>query len=114
MVLENGEKVFIVARRFFLQELRRHFVGVVLESTDMVVRVKGYAFVFDDAKNDFVRREEIRTRIFSLTDAGYIINIFPNEAILDDISYKVDENNQRIITDGKTFKMNISEFSARM
>jgi hypothetical protein len=59
-----------------------------------------------------VRREDIRTRIFLLTDAGLIINVLPKEVILEDVSYRVDEKNQRVITDGKTFKMNISEFTA--
>jgi hypothetical protein len=114
MVLENGEKIFIVTRRSFVEDLRRHFVGQVLGSTDMVVRAKGFVFVYDNTKGDFVRREDVRTRVFSLTDAGFIINILPNEASLEDIHYQVDENNQRIITDGKTFKMNASEFGAKM
>ena len=114
MVLEYGEKLFIVTRRLFLQDLRRHFVGEVQVSTDMVARVKGFAFVYDDTNATFKKRDETRTRIFSLTDAGYIINVLPKEAILEDISYQVDEKNQRYITDGKTFKLNVSEFTSRM
>jgi len=113
MILKNGEKVFIIARRLFEKDLRRHFVGQVLESSDMTVRVSGYSFVYDDVNGDFMRREEVRTRIFSLTDAGYVINLLPGEAVLEDISYQTDDKNQRMITDGKTFQMNVSEFSTR-
>lgn len=114
MVLEKGEKVFIITRRLFLQDLRRHFVGEVLETTETAARVKGYVFVYNADNNNFVRRDEIRTRIFSLTDAGFIINILPRQAILDKIRYQVDEKNQGVITDEKTFILNVSEFSARM
>lgn len=114
MTLNTGEKVFIIARRLFEKDLRRHFVGEVLESTDSAARVRGYAFIFDANSGDFVRRDEIRTRIFSLTDAGYIINLLPGEAVIEEISYQTTNNNQRILTDGKTFQMNVSEFSARM
>ncbi len=114
MVLEKGEQVFVVTRRLFLQDLRRHFVGEVLETTETVMRVRGYVYVYDDNHNDFVRRDEVRTRIFSLTDAGYIINIIPSEINLDDLGYELDKNYQRVITDGKTFKMNVSEFSTLM
>ncbi len=114
MVLDIGEKVFIIARRIFEKDLRRHFAGEVLESTDATARVRGYTFVYDDASGNFVRREEVRTRIFSLTDAGYIINLLPDETVIEDVSYQINDKNQRILTDGKTFQMNVSEFSARM
>jgi len=113
MTLKIGEKVFIITLRLIEKDLRRHIVGEVLESTDMTARVRGYAFVYDDASGDFMRREEVRTRIFSLTDAVYIINLLPGETVLEDISYQADDKNQRMITDGKTFQMNVSEFSAR-
>lgn len=114
MTLKNGEKVFIIARRLFEKDLRRHFVGEVLESTETTARLRGYTFVYDDASGDFVRREDLRTRLFSLTDAGYTINLLPGEVVIEDISYQTNEKNQRVITDGKTFQMNVSEFSARM
>ena len=114
MMLKNGEKLFIIARRLFEKDLRRHFVGEVLESTDTTALVRGYAFVYDDASGDFLRREEARTRIFSLTDAVYVINLLPGETVLEDISYQKNAKNQRIITYGNTFQMNVSEFSARM
>jgi hypothetical protein len=88
-------------------------VGEVQESTDTVVRLRGYAFVYDDNSQDFVKRDELRTRIISLTDARCIINLLPVDANLDDIHHQIDDRNQRIITDGKTFQLNVSEFSAR-
>ena len=75
------------------------------------MRVQGYAFVFDDYSKQFVRREDLRTRIFSFTDAGLVIYVLPGEAHIEDIQYVFDENNRRLITDRKTFSMNVSEFS---
>jgi len=114
MVLKNGEIIFIAARRLFDKDLRRLFVGEVLESSETIARVRGYAFVFEDLNNDFVKRDEVRTRIISLTDAVNIINVLPSNAVLEDIRYQVEKGNQRIITDGITFKLNISEFSSRV
>ena len=113
MLLNSGEKVFVITRRTFEGDLRRHFLGEVKESSDFAVRVTGYIFVFDEMSGEFVRRRELRTRIFSLTDAGVIINIFPKSVNIRDITYQVDENNQRVITDGKTFTMNVNEFAIR-
>ena len=114
MILGNGEKVYIITRRNFEGDLRRHFLGEVQMCTDTAVRVQGYAFVYDNRISNFLKRDDLRTRIFSLVDANYVINVLPLETILEDIHYQVSANNQRMITDDKTFNMNISEFSAHL
>ena len=111
-MLREGEKVLVITRRLFEKDLRRHFIGEVQEVSDEVVRVRGYAFVFDEPSSDFVRREDLRTRVFSLIDAGYIINVLPAEVIPEEMRYEVDERNRRKITDGKSFAMIVSEFGA--
>ena len=110
-MLSKGEKVFVITRRLFEGDLRRHFVGEVQEISSFAMRAKGFSFVFDEGTKQFVRREELRIRIFSLIDVGLVINILPEEARLEDIRYIWDEQNRRIITDDTTFSMNISEFS---
>ena len=110
-MINKGEKVFIITRRLFDGDLRRHFVGEVQEVTSVAMRVQGYAFVFDDGTKQFVRREGLRIRIFSLIDAGLVINILPSQVQVEDIRYKWDDENRRIISDEKAFRMNISEFS---
>jgi len=45
-----------------------------------------------------------------LIDAGLVINVLPEEVILEEIRYRRNEKNQCIITDEKSFKMNVSEF----
>ena len=110
-MIATGEKVFVITRRLFDGDLRRHLVGEVKAATDVAMRVQGYSFVFDDVSKQFVRRDDLRTRIVSLIDAGLVIHILPDEVRLEDIQYVWDENNRRIITDQKTFSMNISEFT---
>lgn len=113
MTLAKGEKVHVMTRRKFEGDLRRHFVGEVEEATESVVRLKGFAFIFDEATNEFVRREEQRVRVLPLLDAGLIINVIPRETDLNELRYLTDERNRRVITDGKSFIMNVSEFGAR-
>jgi hypothetical protein len=64
MLFEIGEKIHIMARRRFEQDIRRHFVGTVLASDGTVIRMEGYTFVFDSNKDIFIKRPEKRTRIF--------------------------------------------------
>jgi hypothetical protein len=72
--------------------------------------VQGFAFIFDETVSQFIRRDDLRIRIFPLLDAGIVINVLPVEVNIEDIHYKTDEKN-RNITDDKLFRMNVSEFA---
>jgi len=41
MILEQGEKVHIIERRYFADDPRRHLIGKVAGCTEQSVRVKG-------------------------------------------------------------------------
>ena len=109
-MLSKGEKVFVITRRLFEKDLRRHFVGEVQEVSGGAIRVQGYSFVFDEANNEFVRRNDSRIRIFSVIDATLMINVLHREVVLEDIRYLIDKNNHLILTDDKFFKMDVNEF----
>ena len=113
MVVTVGEKIHVITRRLFETDLRRHFIGEVEACTDLLVRARGYAIVFDTTTSEFVRRNEERTRVFSLLDANFIINVVPKSVVIDDVHYREDERNRRVVTDGRDFAMNVSEFGAQ-
>lgn len=112
MVISTGEKVHIITRRLFEEDLRRHFVGVVETCTETTIRVNGWAFVFDQAVTEFTRRDGARTRVFSLTSAGLIIGVLPGDVDLEKVRYRADKSGGRVLTDDQGFEMNISEFGA--
>ena len=60
MMLRTGEKVHIIERRSFEKDLRRHFVGEIIDSSEQSIRVEGYAWVMDVTKGEFVRKPEKR------------------------------------------------------
>jgi hypothetical protein len=59
MVIDKGEKVHIVTRRRFEGDLQRHFVGEVLEAQGAVVRIEGYAFIWDRTRNEFTKTKNL-------------------------------------------------------
>ncbi|MDX1437991.1 MAG: hypothetical protein R3335_14355 [Anaerolineales bacterium] len=113
MILKPGEKVHIITRRLFENDLRRHFAGEIERVSDSALRVRGYSFVYDGATNEFLRREEERLRVFPTEDAGLIINVIPDDTDLAKLAYLVNDEGERILTDGKSFSINVSEFGAR-
>ena len=112
MIVSENEKVLIMTRRRFDGDLLRHFVGLVEESAGGLIRATGYAFNFDRATGEFVRRTDMRTRLFGIGDAGLIINVLPATVERDNLRYQTDQKGVRNLTDGQGFEMNISEFGA--
>lgn len=114
MVLSKGEKLLIIRRRLFEKDMRRHFVGEIEEVSAELIRIKGYGFVFDETVNDFKRRSKLQINIFSLVDAGNSIIVLPEEVDIETIRYSVNEKGQRIITDGKSYNLQVSEFGVNV
>ncbi len=113
MVIEKGDKVHIITRRLFEGDLRRHFIGEIIEVERSFARIEGYAFIFDSAKSDFIRKPGKRIRIFDLAQSGYIVCIIPDNVVLHELHYKLSDHKTMICTDGKSFQLDISEFGAR-
>ncbi len=91
MVLNKGDKIHVVTRRSFESDLRRHFVGEVLETTNVSAQVEGYAFVYSTHRDQFIRKLEKRRRIITLIDSGLIITLIPAEVSIEDLKYVYSE-----------------------
>ena len=113
MVIRAGEKVHILTRRLFTEDVRRHFVGEIKAVDGSLARVEGYVFVFDGARNDWVKRAEKRLRILSLADSGHIVKVIPPEVVLDELQYQVSSDKRLTITDGRDFSLDINEFGSQ-
>ena len=108
-VLEIGEKLHIITRRNFADDLRRHFAGTVRAVDDGNMRIQGYTFVFNLSAMEYRRRPEVRTRIFPIGDGQLIINVLPADVVVEQLQYrKVDD--RLVVTDGLKFSLDVNEF----
>ena len=108
-VIEVGEKLHIITRRFFESDIRRHFAGEVIGISDELHEVRGYEFVFNHGNNEFQKRPELRTRIFSLGQEGFIVTKLSREVAIESLLYRFIER-RLVVTDGKNFFLDINEF----
>ena len=108
-VLTVGEKVHVITRRVFEEDLRRHFAGECTAVGSSLARIVGYAFVFDPARNEYLKRPELRTRIFPLTDSGLIITVLPAEVDFEKLKYGMS-NGRLVLSDGSGYELDINEF----
>ena len=111
VVIEIGEKLHIVTRRNFAEDLRRHFAGTVEAVAGGLVRLHGYTFVFNPNALEYRRRPEVRTRIFNLGDAQLIVNVISSQVQVDELEYRMQDG-RLVVTDGKRFKLDVNEFGA--
>ncbi len=111
-ILDIGEKVHIIDRRYFHEDLHRHFVGEVTRSTENAIRVKGHAWVFDTMKGVFVRKPDKRERVVYPSDRS-LITIVPQEVDLDELKCLVMPEIGLVVTDGKQYSLSIDEFGPK-
>ena len=110
MILSPGEKIHLIVRRQFENDLRRHFVGEVKAATEIVARIESYMFVFDPVKNEYAKRPEMRTKIVSLVDNGNVITIIPPHVDLSALRYEMSAAKRLVVSNGKDFSLDINEF----
>ena len=108
-VIERGDKLHIITRRMFPDDVRRHLVGEVTASAGVVVEIQGYSFVFSSGRNEYRRRPELRTRICSLGDAGLIVSKLPRNVDLGSLEYRIVDE-RLVVTDMAGFSLDINEF----
>jgi hypothetical protein len=110
-VLDPGEKIHLIERRYFENDLRRHFAGEILRVSDNTVRVRGHAWVYNSGHGEFEKRPEVRERIIVIGER-HTINIIPKNVSIDDLQYTRVEGKGTVVTDGKEFSLQIREFTS--
>jgi hypothetical protein len=111
-VVTIGDKLHVITRRLFDGDLRRHFMGEVVGNTGSLVELEGYVVVFDEGSGEWVRLPETRRRVFSLAEAGHVVNRVPRGVEIDKLMYERIDG-ELLVTDGREFELNINEFGPR-
>lgn len=108
-IVAIGDKLHVMTRRNFEQDVRRHFVGEVTAIDRNLTALHGHAFVFNGSLNEYRRLPEARTRILSLADAAHIVNLVPRETDIEIVHYKTIDK-RVVVTDGQGFLLPVEEF----
>ena len=109
-LLEEGTKVYVVRRRGFDGDLRRHFLGEVVAVEGTTVRLFGYAFLYDTGSTSYVRHDEPRTTFVDVGQAGFIVNVVDPQTDIENTRYEVDDRGRLIVTDGGALRLDVNEF----
>ena len=108
-LLAVSEKLHIISRRLFREDVHPHFAGQVTSVSGPLFRAHGYLFIFDSGTNSYIKHPEARTRLFSIADSGYVVTVIPQAVELDALRYRTLAG-RLTITDGQAFTLEINEF----
>jgi len=108
MIIDVGEKVCIIERRYFPEDTVRFFTGEILASSESALRLKGHVWVYDMMKG-LIRKPELRERLLYPNDRTNI-NIIPKYVNISELQVVIVPGKGLFVTDSKEFSLDISEF----
>ena len=111
-ILAPGEKIHVIHRRHFDHEPHRHFVGVVNDYREGVLRMTGHVYAVDPTTYQFIRRPEQRVRVVSVVSGEVIVNVIPPSVDLSKISYRLEGTAGRVRA-GCDWHLDISDVGGR-
>lgn len=85
--LLSNDRVLVVDRKLFRDDVTNMFVGVVEDFEDGFVRARGYAYHIHPYEMGTERRAEERMRVFSLY-SGDVIYLLPHNLDIAQIQIK--------------------------
>jgi hypothetical protein len=107
LLLTPGDKIFVLERRLYKEDLKRHFVGEVHTCTGVGFRASGYPFYYHEPAQRFVRKPSPRLRIFTF-HSNLIIYLLPKHSDIDSVGYIAKEK-KLILTDERSFELDVTD-----
>ncbi len=109
MILNNNDKVMIVHRRLYETDHARVFIGVVDGHTDTIIKVCGHSWVKNQYGGNYIKKNEERTKIISLSSGTLIIYQIPTSININKLHIDTSQKGESVMKDGEGFEMDLSE-----
>ncbi len=110
--LHSNDRILVVDRKLFRDDVTNMFVGVVEDYEEGFVRARGYAYHIHPYEMGTERRAEERVRVVSLY-SGDVIYVLSRELNVAQIQIRRSPKSL-ILTDGQSFTMDLTDCLARV
>jgi hypothetical protein len=107
-----NDRLLIIDRKLFREDLTRFFVGVVEDCEEGVVRMHGYSYQINPYQIGPEKRGDERIRIFSLhgTDICYVL---PRELNIAQLAVTHTAKSVTL-SDGQAWSLDLTDYLARV
>jgi hypothetical protein len=110
--VHSNDRILVVDRKLFRDDLTNMFVGVVEDYEEGFIRARGYAYHIHPYEMGAERRADERVRLVSLY-SGDLVYVLPRELNLAQIQIRRSPKSL-ILTDGQSFTMDLTDCLARV
>ena len=108
-MLIKGDKILISHRRLFKDDAPRFFVGEVVAYDSGIVKLKGFSFSWDYTGGSFVKKDEPRIKIVSLSAGNVFAYQLPEDTFVGKTEF-VNRRGTTMLTDGASLDMDMAEW----
>ena len=108
-LIRSGDKLLLAHRRLFEADQSRYFAGVVDEYEDDIARITGHTFVRESVRGAFLRKEDARTKLISLSAGTLIVYLLPAQTQLDALRLEERGKHRLVLTDGVALEMDMTD-----
>lgn len=109
MILDRGDKILAAHRRLFANDHARFFTGEIEEVQGDVIAATGHSWLRDVCESRMVRKNDVRTKILSLSSGTLIVYRLPRDVDLAALELDAGIGSEMVLTDGAGFRMDVSE-----
>src|SRR5262245_38216760 len=96
MILRAGSRVLIIHRRLFSEDSARIFAGVVDGYDAGIAKVRGHTWLRNIFDAEFMRKEDQRTKIISLSSGTLMVYELPDDTDMASLKF-VTEKDGRVM-----------------
>jgi hypothetical protein len=107
-VISEGDKLLVSHRRLFQGDEVRFFVGRVSGYENGVIKVVGHTYLRDFTSGLVTRKDEVSTKLYSLSSGTILVYQLPPETQLDKLIFEGTDGHL-LVTDGASLELNLSE-----
>ena len=108
-MLETGHNILLVHRRLFEGDPSRFFLGKVFMYEAGLVKVHGFSWTRDTFNGNMIKKNEMRTKIFSLMSGTVLTYQLPEKVDVENAEIVYEGNGQIVLKDASGFRMDLSE-----
>jgi hypothetical protein len=108
-VLKEGDKLLVAHRRLFERDELRYFSGTVADYEAGIVKLVGWTYIKDVTTGKIVRKEDARTKIYSLASGTILVYQLPETTNLEALEFVGDAAHVLLRDDDQGLRMDVSE-----
>ena len=107
-IFSPGDRILVAHRRLYETDAPRYFLGTVSEYDSGVLKLVGKSFLYDNATGRVFKKEDERTKVYSVASGTVIIYQLPTHVMFEQLEFE-GISGSLMLTDREHYHMDLTE-----